>query len=99
MAKDDAKKVKGGTSPAGSERLGLRWLKDVVAHDFDVAPAYLSLKLDDKQAAEAVFFFSARPRSPVAGPTTSCAPVALSHCLWTTPVCAVTCSTPSPEND
>ena len=54
MAKDDAKKVKGGTSPAGSEELGLRWLKDVVAHDFDAALAYLSLKLDDKQAAEAV---------------------------------------------
>ncbi len=54
MAKDDAKQTKGGTSPSGSESLGLRWLDDVVAHDFDAALAYLSLRLDEKQAAAAV---------------------------------------------
>ncbi len=54
MAKDDAKQPKGVTSPSGSESLGLRWLDDVVAHDFDAAQAYLSLKFDDKQAAAAV---------------------------------------------
>jgi hypothetical protein len=54
MAKDHAKRAKGGTSPSGSESLGLRWLDDVVAHDFDAAQAYLSLKLDEKQAAVAV---------------------------------------------
>ncbi len=54
MAKDKTKKAKGGTSPAGNESLGLRWLDDVAAHDFDAALAYLSLKLDEKQAAAAV---------------------------------------------
>jgi len=54
MAKDDAKQAKGDTSPPGSESLGLQWLDDVAAHDFDAALAYLSLKLDDKQAAAAV---------------------------------------------
>jgi hypothetical protein len=54
MAKDHAKKAKGGTSPSASESLGLHWLDDVVAHDFDAALAYLSLKLDEKQAAVAV---------------------------------------------
>ena len=54
MAKDDAKQAKGGTSPPGSESLGLQWLDDVAAHDFDAALAYLSLKLDEKQAAAAV---------------------------------------------
>jgi hypothetical protein len=54
MAKDKTKKAKGGTSPSGSESLGLRWLDDVAAHDFEAASAYLSLKLDEKQAAAAV---------------------------------------------
>jgi hypothetical protein len=54
MAKDDAKHSKGGTSPQDSESLGLQWLDDVAAHDFDAALAYLSLKLDEKQAAAAV---------------------------------------------
>lgn len=54
MAKDDAKKVKDGTSPAGTESLGLQWLVDVAPHDFDAALAYLSIKLDKKQAAAAV---------------------------------------------
>jgi hypothetical protein len=54
MAKDDAKQAKGGKSPPGSESLGLRWLDDVAAHDFDAALAYLSLKLDERQAAAAV---------------------------------------------
>lgn len=54
MTKDKTKKAKGGTSPSGSESLGLRWLDDVAAHDFDAASAYLSLKLDEKQAAAAV---------------------------------------------
>ncbi len=54
MAKDDAKQTKGGASPPDSESLGLRWLDDVVAHDFEAALAYLSLKLDEKQAAAAV---------------------------------------------
>jgi len=54
MAKDHAKQSKGGTSPPSSESLGLRWLDDVAAHDFDAALAYLSLKLDEKQAAAAV---------------------------------------------
>ena len=54
MAKDKTKKAKGGTSPSGSESLGLQWLDDVAAHDFDAASAYLSLKFDEKQAAAAV---------------------------------------------
>ncbi len=54
MAKDKTKKAKGGTSPSGSESLGLKWLDDVAAHDFDAASAYLSLKFDEKQAAAAV---------------------------------------------
>jgi hypothetical protein len=54
MAKDDAKHAKGDTSPPGSESLGLRWLDDVVAHDFDAALAYLSLKFDEKEAEAAV---------------------------------------------
>ena len=54
MAKDDAKQTKGGTSPSSSGSLGLQWLDDVVAHDFDAALAYLSMKLDEKQAAAAV---------------------------------------------
>jgi len=54
MAKDDAKQAKGGTSPSEAEPLGLRWLDDVVAHDFDAALAYLSLKFDEKEAAAAV---------------------------------------------
>ena len=54
MAKDDAKHAKGGTGPLGSESLGLQWLDDVAAHDFDAALAYLSLKLDEKQATAAV---------------------------------------------
>ena len=54
MAKHDAKKVKGATSPPSPERLGLQWLDDVADHDFDAALAYLSLKLDSKQAAAAV---------------------------------------------
>ena len=54
MPKNNAKRAKGGTSPAGSDSLGLRWLDDVVDHDFDAALAYLSLKFDDKQATAAV---------------------------------------------
>jgi hypothetical protein len=55
MAKDDAaKQPKGGMSPSGDGSLGLQWLDDVVAHDFDAALAYLSLKFDEKRAAEAV---------------------------------------------
>jgi hypothetical protein len=54
MAKDETKQPKGGTSPPDSESLGLRWLDDVAAHDFDAALAYLSLKFDEKQAASAV---------------------------------------------
>ncbi|MGB7053119.1 MAG: hypothetical protein WBG41_16260 [Acidimicrobiales bacterium] len=54
MAKHDAKQAKGGTSPPDSESLGLRWLDDVAAHDFDAALAYLSLKFDEKQAANAI---------------------------------------------
>jgi hypothetical protein len=54
MAKDKTRKAKGGMSPHGSESLGVRWLDDVAAHDFDAALAYLSLKLDEKQAAAAV---------------------------------------------
>ena len=53
MAKDKTKKVKAGTSPSG-ESLGLQWLDDVAAHDFEAASAYLSLKLDEKQAATAI---------------------------------------------
>jgi hypothetical protein len=49
-----AKKAKKGTGPSGSESLGLQRLDDVAAHDFDAALAYLSLKLDKKQAAAAV---------------------------------------------
>ena len=54
MAKNHAKKPKGGTSPPKGEPLGLHWLDDVAAHDFDAAVAYLSLKLDAKQAQTAV---------------------------------------------
>jgi hypothetical protein len=54
MAKDKTKKANGGTSLPGSESLGLHWLDDVAAHDFDAASAYLSLKFDEKQAAAAV---------------------------------------------
>jgi hypothetical protein len=54
MAKNDAKQAKGGTKPSGNETLGVRWLDDVVAHDFEAAQAYLSLKFDEKQAAVAV---------------------------------------------
>ena len=54
MAKDNTKKAKASTNPSGSESLGLQWLEDVAAHDFDAASAYLSLKLDEKQAAAAV---------------------------------------------
>ena len=54
MAKDGAKHAQGGTSPPGDESLGLQWLDDVVAHDFDAALAYLSLKFDEKRAAAAV---------------------------------------------
>lgn len=53
MAKDKAKQAKAATSPE-VEPLGLQWLDDVVAHDYDAALAYLSLKLDEKQAAAAV---------------------------------------------
>jgi hypothetical protein len=54
MAKNDAKQAKGGTKPSDDETLGVRWLDDVVAHDFEAAQAYLSLKFDEKQAAAAV---------------------------------------------
>ena len=54
MAKDKTKRAKGGTSPPGSESLGLHWLDDVAAHDFHAASAYLSLKFDEKRAAIAV---------------------------------------------
>jgi hypothetical protein len=54
MAKDDTKGAKGSTSPPVGEALGLRWLDDVADHDFVAAEAYLSLKLDEKQAAAAV---------------------------------------------
>jgi hypothetical protein len=54
MAKNGEKQAKASKSPPGSEALGLRWLDDVAAHDFDAALAYLSLKLDEKQAAAAV---------------------------------------------
>jgi hypothetical protein len=54
MAKNDAKQAKGGTKPSDDETLGVRWLDDVVAHDFEAAQAYLSLKFDEKQAAVAV---------------------------------------------
>jgi hypothetical protein len=54
MAKDEAKKAKGGGTPSGDDVLGVRWLDDVVGHDFDAAQAYLSLKFDEKQAASAV---------------------------------------------
>jgi hypothetical protein len=54
MAKDHAKKAKEHTSAPGDDTLGVRWLDDVAAHDFDAALAYLSLKLDPKQAAAAV---------------------------------------------
>lgn len=53
MAKDDAKK-KESASPPDTGSLGLKWLDDVAAHDFDAAEAYLSLKFDEKQAAAAV---------------------------------------------
>ena len=54
MAKNTSKEAKRSTSPPGSESLGIRWLDDVADHDFDAASAYLSLKLDEKQAAVAV---------------------------------------------
>jgi hypothetical protein len=54
MAKDKRKEAKEGTSLPASESLGVRWLDDVAAHDFDAASAYLSLKLDQRQAAVAV---------------------------------------------
>lgn len=54
MAKDHAKKAKGGPKSPGSESLGLRWLQDVASHDFDAAMAYLSLKFDEKQAGHAL---------------------------------------------
>jgi hypothetical protein len=54
MAKDKTKEANRGTSPSGGESLGVRWLDDVATHDFDAASAYLSLKLDEKQAAVAV---------------------------------------------
>jgi hypothetical protein len=54
MAKGKTQKVKGGTSLPSGESLGLQWLDDVADHDFDAALAYLSLKLDEKQAAAAV---------------------------------------------
>ena len=53
MAKN-SKKQEGGTTTEASEPLGVRWLDDVAAHDFDAALAYLSLKLDEHQAAAAV---------------------------------------------
>jgi hypothetical protein len=54
MAKDEGKQAKGGRSPSGDGSLGVRWLGDVATHDFDAALAYLSLKLDEKQADAAV---------------------------------------------
>jgi hypothetical protein len=54
MAKDNAKKAKEAPGTPGGDSLGLRWLDDVAAHDFDAALAYLSLKFDEKQAATAV---------------------------------------------
>ena len=54
MAKDKTKQAKGATNASIDTSLGLRWLDDVAAHDFDAALAYLSLKLDEKQAAAAV---------------------------------------------
>ena len=54
MAKDHSKKPKGATRPEDTGSLGVRWLDDVVAHDFDAASAYLSLKLGEKLAAAAV---------------------------------------------
>jgi hypothetical protein len=54
MAKDATKRSKGGTNPPTGTSLGLQWRNDVAAHDFDAAEAYLSLKLDEKQAAVAV---------------------------------------------
>jgi hypothetical protein len=84
MAKDKTRKAKGGTSPSGNESLGLQWLNDVAAHDFDAASAYLSLKLERNRRWLPSDAF-ARLRLPVAGPTTSCALATLWHCLWTTP--------------
>ena len=54
MGKDKTKKAKGGDGLSGSRSLGLQWLDDVSAHDFDAASAYLSLKLDEKQSVAAV---------------------------------------------
>jgi hypothetical protein len=54
MAKDKTKQAKGATNASIVTSLGLRWLDDVAAHDFDSASAYLSLKFDPKQAAAAV---------------------------------------------
>lgn len=55
MAKDEKGKSKPDkSSPANIETLGLRWLDDVASHDFDAALAYLTLKFDEKQAADAV---------------------------------------------
>jgi hypothetical protein len=54
MAKGDTKQAKRGTSHDDNDELGLRWLDDVASHDFDSALAYLSLKLDEKEAAGAI---------------------------------------------
>ncbi|MGD0880989.1 MAG: hypothetical protein ABSB09_05430 [Acidimicrobiales bacterium] len=54
MVKDEAKQAKGSSGPEPGEPLGLQWLDDVAAHDFDAAQAYLSLKLDERQAEAAV---------------------------------------------
>jgi hypothetical protein len=54
MAKDRAKKAKGAAQRSSNPALGLQWLDDVVAHDFDAALAYLSLKFDDRSASAAV---------------------------------------------
>jgi hypothetical protein len=47
MAKDKAPTAETGTVP-------IRWLDDVVDHDYAAAQAYLSLSLDDHRAAKAV---------------------------------------------
>ena len=54
MAKDAAKHTKKGAGHSGKKSLGVRWLDDVVAHDFDAALAYMSLKFDEKQAMTAI---------------------------------------------
>ena len=43
-----------GHGPSGRGSLGLQWLDDMAAHEFDAASAYLSLKLDEKRAVAAV---------------------------------------------